>query len=102
MTVHRGSVGLSADKMVLIYCYYALYVIPTIQIASFEVVRILPAKGPGGSALVVHCHTGYEANQVRKITIAHGTKADDLNHAATELATILQKPLSIGDYQMDI
>lgn len=98
----RGAFGLSADGEALIACDDALYVIPLAQVAAFEVVRTLPAKGGGGSDLSARCVTGYEACPTKSVRVAQGARADDLNEVAARLAKAAAKPLDLGDYVYDV
>lgn len=46
-----GSVGLSADRMALIFYGAQLYLIPVEDVVGFHVARMLPAKAAGGCLL---------------------------------------------------
>jgi len=98
----RGMFGLSNDGDALIACDDALYVVPLTQVNGFEVTRTLPAKGGGGSELVALCDTGYVACLVKKIPVARGSSADDLNEVAARLAAASGKPFTLGEYDYDV
>ena len=101
LTRFRGAFGLSADGQALIVCEDALYVILLAQVAGFEVLRMLPAKGGGGSTLSARCDTGYAACPVKTVRVAQGERADDLNDIAARLAAATDKRLVLGDYDYD-
>ncbi len=98
----RGAFGLSADGEALIACEDALCVVPLAQVAGFEVRRVLPAKGGGGSTLSARCDTGYAACPTKTVQVAQGERADDLNDIATRLAAATARPLQLGDYDYDV
>jgi hypothetical protein len=98
----RDAFGLSAGGDALISCEEALYVIPLAQVRAFEVSRTLPAKGGGGSVLSALCETGYAACPTKKLPVAKGAGADDLNAVAATLAAATDKPLTLGDYDYDV
>lgn len=97
----RGAFGLSSDGEALIFCEDALYLIPLTQIVAFEVTRLLPAKGEGGSSLSARCETGYAAWPTKSVQVAQGERADDLNVIAADLAAAAGKPLELADYEDD-
>lgn len=98
----RGVFGLSSDRGALIACDGALYVVALAQVNGFEVTRTLPAKGGGGSELVALCDTGYMACPVKKVPVAQGSGADDLNGVAARLAAAAGKPFTLGEYGYDV
>lgn len=98
----RGLYGLSACGEALIFCEDALYIVPLVDVESFEVARLLPAKGGGGSYMSARCRTDDSARPFKDIQVAQGASADDLNEPARRLAEATGKPFNLDVYQHDV
>jgi hypothetical protein len=96
-----GSVGLSADRMALIFYGVQLYLIPVQDILGFTVVRQLPAKGSGGSRLEVDCRTRCAGLTAKRLSITESSGTEDLNPLAAELSGKTARPFTLGDYEYD-
>ena len=97
-----GRMGSSASGEALIFCLGQLYVIPASQILRFVVDRVLPAKGGGGSSLIVECATGIAAEPTKRLTIATADNPDGLNDTGAAIARALSKPFVLGEYGYDV
>jgi hypothetical protein len=95
-------VGHSADHGALIFCHSgSLYLVPLADVIGFRVERLLPAKGSGGSWLMVDCRTNFESLATKTLSISTAPGADDLNALAAKLAEATGKPLVLGEYGSD-
>ncbi len=98
----RGLYGLSTCGEALIFCEDTLYIVPLVDVESFEVARLLPAKGGGGSYMSARCRTGYMTHPLKDIQVAQGASADDLNEPARRLSQMTGKPFNLGVYHHDV
>lgn len=96
-----GLVGHASDRKALIFCTHQLFVIALELILAFEVDRLLPAKGAGGSMLYVRCRTTCPGVQDKRIAITSNGEPDGLNDLGHELASAFGKPVEIGAYDYD-
>jgi len=96
-----GSVGLSADRMALIFYGAQLYLIAVEDIVGFHVARALPAKGPGGARLEVECLTRCAGLETKRLTITESKGTEDLNALVAELSRGTAKPFALGEYEYD-
>ncbi|MCO6392563.1 hypothetical protein GTW25_16175 [Aliihoeflea aestuarii] len=94
--------GHSRDRRALIFCDYQLFVIPNEDIIAFEIERLQRAKGPGGSSLYVVCRTTCPKVSSQRVRIMAGSKPDALNDIGRTIATALDRPLVIGEYEDDV
>ncbi|WP_377703739.1 hypothetical protein [Pseudoduganella sp. UC29_71] len=97
----HGWIGCSPDRSTLIFFTNELYVVPIADIKQFQVGRVLPAKGGGGSWLQVECRCEY-ADQVTKVlTICSAIEADELNEFGAIIANSVGKKLILLPYEYD-
>ena len=96
-----GSVGVSADRKALIFYGAQLYLIAVEDVVAFQVVRMLPAKGPGGSRLEVECRTRCVGLETKRLTITAAKGTEDLNSLAAELSRKTARPFALGSYEYD-
>jgi hypothetical protein len=96
-----GHVGISGDGDALMFAQSQLYIVPMIDVLRFDVHRMTPAKGGGGSWLSVECRTQCESISHKSLHISQAPGADDLNELAATLAGLTKKPFTLGDYQPD-
>ena len=97
----HARIGYPADRAALIFCTDQLYVIPADDIVAFEVDRLLPAKGSGGSSLSVRCRAAGRGPASKRTHIASSGQPDRLNDAAHALAAAFGKPAEIQPYEYD-
>jgi hypothetical protein len=97
----RGSIGCSADRSVLIFHAAELYIVRIADIRQFRLVRVVPAKGGGGSWLQVDCSCEYDRQRTKSLTICAGRGADDLTDLGTMIADGVGKPLEVLPYEYD-
>ncbi len=96
-----GHIGRSADGAALIFCHAQLYVIAAKDVLGFDVVRMLPAKGGGGSRLYVECVAHDRGAKPKRLFICSGDEPDGLNNVAAEIAEAFGKRCKLGDYIYD-
>lgn len=95
-------IGHAAERRVLIFCAEQLYVIPVADIVAFRTIRVLPAKGSGGSFLVVECrHQGVDGSPT-SILCDHGPGPDDMNELCSECGRLFGTPALPGEYHPDL
>lgn len=95
-------IGHADERRALIFCAEQLYVIPAAEIVAFRTIRALPAKGSGGSSLVVECrHLGVGGSPT-SILCDHGPGPDDMNGLCSECGRLFGKPALPGEYYPDI
>lgn len=86
-----GRAGLSRGY--LIFSRGQLYILPVEQVLRFEMLRLLPARGPGGALLYVHCATGIPAWPEKQLAIATALGVEQTETLASRLAEATGKPL---------
>lgn len=96
-----GFIGCSSDRAWLAYLAEELYVVPLAAVLGFHVDRVLPAKGPGGSSLLVECRTDYAGCDTKRLTICSAPGPEDLNELARTVSTETQKPFALAPHQYD-
>jgi hypothetical protein len=96
-----GWIGRSEDRSVLVSFGSELYVVPMEDVIQFEVVRVRPAKGPGGSWLQVQCRSKTSQNALKNLTICEAEGPDDLSELAATIASALEKPFALLPYASD-
>jgi hypothetical protein len=96
-----GAVGLSADRLALIFYGAQLYLIAVADVVGFHVARSLPAKGPGGSRLEVECRTRCAGLETKRLVVTASKGTEDLNALAAELSRKTARPFRLGEYQYD-
>lgn len=97
----HGSIGCSADRSVLIVHEAELYIVPIADIRQFRLVRVLPAKGGGGSWLEVDCSCEYDRQMTKSLTICTGRGAGDLTDLGKMIAASVGKHLEVLPYDYD-
>lgn len=96
-----GWIGRSADHSALIFFGPELYLVSMADVTQFEVERVHPAKGPGGSWLRVRCRCNDDLGSTKAITICNATGADDLSELAAGIARSAEKPFVLLPYGAD-
>jgi hypothetical protein len=97
-----GQVGYAADRQALIFCTDQLFVIALDLILAFEIDRLLPAKGGGGSYLHVRCRTACPGIADKRVSITSHGDPDGLNGLAHELGSVFGKPVELAPYDHDV
>ena len=97
----RGKLGHAPGREALIFCNQQLFVIPAHDILGFEVARLLPAKGSGGSQLYVRCRTTSPGVSHKPYSITSDGAPDGLNALAQQLGDLFGKPVELGPYEYD-
>lgn len=92
---------LSGDGKALVLVSSHLFVIPRRRVRRLEVMRLTPAKGPGGSSLHAICDSAAPNPRGQSLFLAEDPKTDGLNGFATELSRQLDCPLDIGQAYAD-
>lgn len=96
-----GWIGRSDDHSALVSFGPELYVVPMEDVIQFEVARVRPAKGPGGSWLQVRCRSKTSQNAVKNLTICEAKGSDDLSELAATIASAIGKPFALLPYASD-
>ena len=98
----RGWIGLSSDQSTLIFWNHELFVVPMQDVLQFQVTRILPAKGKGGSWFEVKCRCTYLGLETKTLTICTAVGPDMLNDLAAKISNATGKPLLLQPYEYDV
>ena len=69
---------------------------------GFETIRLPPAKGGGGSTLLVRCRTSRPGVSHKAITLSHHEQPDGMDDLAYRLSTFFHRPVEIGPYLNDV
>ncbi|WP_416356539.1 hypothetical protein ACLNGM_21725 [Aureimonas phyllosphaerae] len=93
--------GLSADGEALIVVSDQLYVIPRIEILCFEVIRLTPAKGGGGSSIHAHCRTLALGADDQSIFLAQHADPDGMTALGQDLGERLGCSVKVSPYAPD-
>ncbi|SKC93571.1 hypothetical protein SAMN05446935_9749 [Burkholderia sp. YR290] len=96
-----GWIGRSDDYSALVSFGSELYVVQMDDVIRFEVVRVHPAKGPGGSWLQVQCRSTTSQNGPKNLTICEAEGPDDLSALAATIASAIGKPFALLPYASD-
>lgn len=91
-------IGHPSERRALIFCTEQIYVIPVAEIVGFRTFRMLPARGPGSSSLLVHCRRPGVVGSPRSIRIDTGPGPDDMNGPCMEYGRLFGKPAVLGEY----
>jgi hypothetical protein len=94
-----GWLGRSATHSALISFSAELYIVPMEDVVQLEVARVRPAKGPGGSWLLVQCRSKQSQERTKTLTLCGAEGPDDLSKLAADIADALGKPLVLQPYQ---
>lgn len=86
-----GRIGLSRGH--LIFGRDQLYIVAAERILRFELLHLLPARGPGGALLSVHCATGITAWPEKRLEITTALGLDRAEALASRLSQATGKPL---------
>jgi hypothetical protein len=97
----HGQLGHAPGRAALIFCTDQLFVIAHERIESFDVDRLLPAKGGGGASLMVRCRPGYAGSPSKRISLRQVGEPDGLNELGTKLAAMFEVPVEIAPYEYD-
>ncbi len=95
-------IGHAPERRALIFCAEQLFVVPAADIVGFRADRMQPAKGSGGSSLVVECHRPGHAGNPTTIRFDSGPGPDDMNGLCIECGQLFDKPALLGEYYPDI
>jgi len=98
----QSRVGFSANDDALILVSSQLYVVPRTKLIRFDVTRLTPAKGGGGSTLHTHCQTEAPGIGYRPLLVAQSSEPDGMNRLAEELGKRFGCPVEIGPYYPDV
>lgn len=96
-----GWIGRSDDQSTLIFFGPELYLVPMTDAIQFEVARVRPAKGPGGSSLNMRCLFNYAHEKTKTLTICSAAGVEDLNELAATVAHATKKPFTLLPYEDD-
>jgi hypothetical protein len=94
-------IGHAPERRALIFCAEQLFVVPAAEIVEFRADRMQPAKGSGGSSLVVECHRPGHAGNPTTIRFDSGPGPDDMNGLCIECGQLFDKPALLGEYYPD-
>lgn len=86
-----GRAGLSRGQ--LIFGWGEPHIVPVERILRFELLHLLPARGPGGATLYVHCATAIPAWPEKQLVITTALEIERAEALALRLAEATGKPL---------
>lgn len=98
----QGLVGLSDGPEALILCTHQLFVVAAADILGFEVLRLLPAKGGGGSTLMVRCRTTCPGIPYKTLHVVQAHDPDEVTSLGHRLAAVFDRPCEVGPYFDDV
>lgn len=98
----QDRVGCPASHEALILCTHQLFVLPARDVLGFEVLRLLPAKGGGGSTLSVRCRTTCPGVAYKTLHVAQDGDPDGVTSLGRELATSFGTSCEVGPYFDDV
>ncbi len=98
----RRRVGRSPDAEALILCTHQLFVVAREDVLGFEVIRLLPAKGGGGSTLMVRCRTSCPGVAFKTLRVTDHSDPDGAIALGNELAAVFDRPCEVGPYFDDV
>ena len=102
LPVVRRRVGRAPDAQALILCTHQLFVVAREDVLGFEVIRLLPAKGGGGSTLTVRCRTSCPGVAFKTLRVTDHSDPDGATALGNELAAAFDRPCVIGPYFDDV
>ena len=102
LSVVRNRVGCSTRAEALILCTHQLFVVAASDILGFEVIRMLPAKGGGGSSLLVRCRTPCPDVPCKTLHVAQDSDPDGVTSLGRHLADVFNKSCEVGPYFDDV
>ena len=97
----QNRVGCPPGREALILCTSQLFVLRADDVLGFEVLRLLPAKGGGGSTLLVRCRTSCKGVAYKTLHIAQHDDPDGMVPLGHELAGLFEKPCEVSGYFHD-
>ncbi|WP_174298944.1 hypothetical protein [Sphingomonas bacterium] len=97
----HGRVGAPPHAEALILATHQLFVVRRADLIGFDVTRSLPAKGGGGSSLIVRCRTPCSAMAFKKLRITDDPDPDGATALGRRLAERFDRPCDVGRYFLD-
>lgn len=98
----ENRVGCPPGRKALILCTHQLFVLPARDVLAFEVIRLLPAKGGGGSTLLVRCRTTCPGVAYKTLHVAEDGDPNGVTRLGRELATLFDTSCEVGPYFDDV
>lgn len=98
----QAAVGFATSDEALIIVSNQLYILPRTKLARFDVARLTPAKGGGGSTLHAHCQTEAPGADSRAVLVTQSSDPDGMNKLAAELGKRCDCPVEISPYYPDV
>lgn len=98
----RNRIGCPPGREALILCTHQLFVVAASDVLGFEVIRLLPAKGGGGSTLLVRCRTSCTGVAYKTLHVAQDDKPDGMVPLGRKLAAMFDRPCEVSGYFDDV
>lgn len=98
----HGQVGVPPGREALILGTDQLFVVPARDVLGFEVTRLLPAKGGGGSTLTVRCRTTCPAIPYKTLFVAQHEEPDGIVPLGRNLAAAFGAACEVSPYYDDV
>ena len=98
----ENRIGTTRARDALILCTHQLFVLSARDVLGFDVLRLLPAKGGGGSTLYVRCRTSCPAIDHKTLQIAQDDDPDGMVPLGQRLGALFDRPCEVGQYFDDV
>lgn len=91
-----------AGAEALILCTHQLFIVAAPDVLGFEVLRLLPAKGGGGSTLMTRCGTTCPGVAYKTLHVAQAHDPDGMTTLGHRLAALFDRPCDVRPYFDDV
>ncbi|QYF87022.1 hypothetical protein [Brevundimonas sp. PAMC22021] len=98
----RNRISCPPGREALILCSHQLFVLPARDVLGFEVLRLLPAKGGGGSSLSVRVRTPCRGVPYKTLRVSDHSDPDGVTGLGQDLAILFGTACDIGPYFDDV
>jgi hypothetical protein len=94
----ENKIGIAGEGAALILGTHQLFVVPAGDVLGFEVRRVRPAKGAGGSTLLVRCRTNCPGVAFKTLDVAEHCDPDGMTRLGREFARLFDTVCDVRPY----